>query len=632
MKQCLMGIGLLACAIAAMADYEVTENVVLAADADWRDRGLVTVSEGVSVDLNGYSLEVSNLAGKGTITSSKLGVGYIELKYLDATGAQYIDTGVIPNTDSKYGENSYCIEADLASNADAYQAVCSACYYDNKNAVGAWTRNSSQWTLVYNNSWKDGGAYTVGDRHQVAWNISLASRTITVDGAQTFSESRNSAVGFVNVPLYLGARNNGNAKADSFLKARIWGVKIYRPSTTLVRDYVPAKRTSDGAVGFYDRVNHTFQPSATATSFVEGEAVDEGCAGANELVLDFRNGTHFNNSSLALAGSLRLVLTGDGQYTSNKSQSYYGGNEIRSGWTKSLVLGGYGLNPTIICGDNGVLNVGSNYRSFSGYDIVMAGHGTIYAQATVAGTSGYNKPFLSSLTLQADATIHACAMDSFNVCAGSGRIPVRLNGNRLTLKNTGSVLGNAQRLIFFDVDVPDHGTIRSEHSLLYPLSATGGLGISAPQASLEIASGCKLGGEAAVVVSNFVYGGIWSPANNPYQVTVFGSYAPKSTADGFPVVQLGDGNHLAPTLDLSDWPTAFDGSKLGWVDNSTVMITLGKQTKYPERRVIAWSEEPANVDTLQFMALNSVGKLSRCPVDASGVYLPADVGTFIIIR
>lgn len=48
----------------------VSENITLAADADWRADGVVTVPEGVMVDLNGHTLWVSGLAGKGAFTSS----------------------------------------------------------------------------------------------------------------------------------------------------------------------------------------------------------------------------------------------------------------------------------------------------------------------------------------------------------------------------------------------------------------------------------------------------------------------------------------------------------------------------------------------------------------------------------
>ena len=63
---------LLVCAAtaAAYADTTIANNITLTADADWRADGVVTVPQGVTVDLNGHTLWVSGLAGAGTFTSA----------------------------------------------------------------------------------------------------------------------------------------------------------------------------------------------------------------------------------------------------------------------------------------------------------------------------------------------------------------------------------------------------------------------------------------------------------------------------------------------------------------------------------------------------------------------------------
>ena len=49
------------------AATNITEDVTLTADADWRDRGQVTIGSGVTVALNGHRLFVSGTAGGGTV-------------------------------------------------------------------------------------------------------------------------------------------------------------------------------------------------------------------------------------------------------------------------------------------------------------------------------------------------------------------------------------------------------------------------------------------------------------------------------------------------------------------------------------------------------------------------------------
>ncbi len=63
----------------ALADTTISENVVLSADADWRSQGVVTVEDGVTVDLNGYTLWVAGLAGGGMFTSSVSDSGTFDL-------------------------------------------------------------------------------------------------------------------------------------------------------------------------------------------------------------------------------------------------------------------------------------------------------------------------------------------------------------------------------------------------------------------------------------------------------------------------------------------------------------------------------------------------------------------------
>ncbi|MBO7684074.1 MAG: discoidin domain-containing protein [Kiritimatiellae bacterium] len=54
----------------SFADTTIANNLTLNADTDWRADGVVTVPANVTVDLNGYTLWVSGLAGAGTFTSS----------------------------------------------------------------------------------------------------------------------------------------------------------------------------------------------------------------------------------------------------------------------------------------------------------------------------------------------------------------------------------------------------------------------------------------------------------------------------------------------------------------------------------------------------------------------------------
>ena len=66
----LAAICVVAASSSSFADTTIAESVTLTADADWRGDGIVTVPQGVTVDLNGHTLWVSGLAGEGTFTSA----------------------------------------------------------------------------------------------------------------------------------------------------------------------------------------------------------------------------------------------------------------------------------------------------------------------------------------------------------------------------------------------------------------------------------------------------------------------------------------------------------------------------------------------------------------------------------
>ena len=77
------------------ADMTISTDYVL--DDDLTVDGTLTVASGATVDLNGHTLSVKGLAGAGRITDSQQ---YQLLDYIEATGAQRIDTDIVPGPDT----------------------------------------------------------------------------------------------------------------------------------------------------------------------------------------------------------------------------------------------------------------------------------------------------------------------------------------------------------------------------------------------------------------------------------------------------------------------------------------------------------------------------------------------------
>ncbi|MBQ9430119.1 MAG: hypothetical protein IJU44_01060, partial [Kiritimatiellae bacterium] len=115
MKQ--LSVFAMACAasLAAFADMNVTENLILAADTDWSDQGTVTIAQGVTIDLNGHALKVKGLACNGTITGASI-PGFTLLSYIESTGTQWINTG-FATTDETAIEIDFTTLSDNGNNA-----------------------------------------------------------------------------------------------------------------------------------------------------------------------------------------------------------------------------------------------------------------------------------------------------------------------------------------------------------------------------------------------------------------------------------------------------------------------------------------------------------------------------------
>lgn len=80
-------------AFAAMADVTVDANTTLTENQDWRNQGKVTITSGVTIDLAGHTLKVSDFGGEGTITDSSTGdAGMLEVDV--NTGVNVVNDGI----------------------------------------------------------------------------------------------------------------------------------------------------------------------------------------------------------------------------------------------------------------------------------------------------------------------------------------------------------------------------------------------------------------------------------------------------------------------------------------------------------------------------------------------------------
>lgn len=195
---------------------------------------------------------------------------YLPLEYIesDGTSGPYIDTLYRPTSDTK-------VSIDYA-----YQGSSSG-----SNWIPLWgyrrAGGSDQFAL-----------FTNRDGNQLALNF----KTMDVQAGSGIARGDRCVVSNDNTRLYVatpgaaprciidksdlefsaldgwtlaifGFRTGLSTVDNRLIRVRIYGFTI-REGNTLVRDYIPAQRASDGAVGLYDRQNGTFSGNAGASGTI----------------------------------------------------------------------------------------------------------------------------------------------------------------------------------------------------------------------------------------------------------------------------------------------------------------------------------------------------------------------------
>ena len=196
--------------------------------------------------------------------------GYIQLEYIEATGTQYIDSGITGHTgisvETNYmvlgligsnTTNGVIIGSSNSANQRMYIAV-------NKSASPfAWELGAGTYKV---NSYKSQFNYKY--KINVEWSTSTSN--LVIDDKQT--GITNVATDFDNnTNMYILARNKGGAQY--FCHGRLYDMKIW-DNDILIRDYIPVKY-KDGTVGLYDFVTKTFFTNSGEGTFIAGPVMEE---------------------------------------------------------------------------------------------------------------------------------------------------------------------------------------------------------------------------------------------------------------------------------------------------------------------------------------------------------------------
>ena len=227
---------------------EGTDYTVSYANTTW-----VGTAWAIATGAGTYAGEVAKAAF--LIVSDKvLPPGYQKLESITSTGTQYIKTGMLPDTTTT-------VEMDFNTGP----------YANDTTFFGqSWAGNNYLF-IKQGNAYKFfGSGASVGSLNNNAdchLTINADNQLILDFGNNVVTTSVSRAAN--NAAFNLFADYNGGHKGSWTL----YSMQIKKDGV-LVRDYMPARRESDGAVGLYDRATDVFYTNQGSGEFVAGRRAD----------------------------------------------------------------------------------------------------------------------------------------------------------------------------------------------------------------------------------------------------------------------------------------------------------------------------------------------------------------------
>ena len=190
------------------------------------------------------------------------------VRYVEATGSQYVDTGIV----GRHGTKTECrVEwmnlADSAFLASGYWSGNTrfyACWCSSASG-NMFTAQRTGDKVNYNGQdllFEKKRIYTYTTDFSAADGNNYSTNTVTIDGTKVFSKAYTALD--TGRSLYVFA-NNQNGTAAGFSKTRCYGLKIWQDGT-LVRDFRPC--VHGGRAGLYDAKNDKIYYSGSGTDLV----------------------------------------------------------------------------------------------------------------------------------------------------------------------------------------------------------------------------------------------------------------------------------------------------------------------------------------------------------------------------
>lgn len=180
----------------------------------------------------------------------KLPTGYKLLEYIESNGTQWINTGIVPD------KNTKVIMDFQLTNPDS----------TNQCIFGVPGQYSFRWygpSSFFRANGSNSKNFPTSIDSNVRHIVEQTGTTSTIDN--TYSVTITAAT---SIKRKLGIFAMNQAKTAQFADVRLYSMQIYS-SETMVRDFVPCKN-SLGEVGLYDSVDNVFYSNSGTGTFIAG--------------------------------------------------------------------------------------------------------------------------------------------------------------------------------------------------------------------------------------------------------------------------------------------------------------------------------------------------------------------------
>ena len=228
--------------------------------------GTPTPSVPVDIKCNNGAIRAKRQSG--------LPLSYTLLDYIQSTGTQWLDTGIVLNT------FDLDVECELQFTDTSGSGPTMAWGYMGSSS------NLPRWGFgFYNTGWLGSANATAAvgakdtDRHTVILSTKLNAQNQaiyegTIDSASYYGTAITSSSTFEanTLSAYLFARNN-NGTAGNNASCKNYGYRV-KKANVLIQNLVPCKNASN-VVGMYDLVSRQFFSNAGSGNFVAGNPVSD---------------------------------------------------------------------------------------------------------------------------------------------------------------------------------------------------------------------------------------------------------------------------------------------------------------------------------------------------------------------